>query len=46
MPFAVLAVLALGGMAAYQEGQRQLDVWLRQKLAGELARENLRADIG
>jgi hypothetical protein len=46
VPFAVLAALALGGMAAYQEGQRRLDVWLRQKLAGELARENLRADIG
>lgn len=30
----------------YHEGQRRLDTWLRAKLAEELAKENLRADIG
>ncbi len=46
VPFAVLAAAAVGGAAVYNEGQRRLDVWLRAKIADELAKENLRADIG
>jgi hypothetical protein len=45
-PFAILAVLTAGGLGAYQALNRQLDGRLRLKLDEELARENLRADIG
>ncbi len=46
IPFAVLAAVAVGGVALYHEGQRRLDGWLRAKITEELAKENLRADIG
>lgn len=46
VPFAILAAAAVAGTAAYHHGQRRLDTWLRAKLAEELAKENLRADIG
>jgi hypothetical protein len=46
IPFAVLAAVTVGGVAVYHQGQRRLDTWLRAKLAEELAKENLRADIG
>jgi hypothetical protein len=46
VPFAVLAAVAVGGVTVYQAGQHRLDAWLRTKLEAELAKENLRADIG
>lgn len=46
IPFAVLAAVTVGGVAVYHAGQRRLDSWLRAKLTEELAKENLRADIG
>lgn len=46
IPFAVLAAVAVGGVALYHEGQRRLVSWLRAKITEELAKENLRADIG
>lgn len=45
-PFALLASLAAAGVLAYQNANQKLDEWLRAKLSEELAKENLRAEVG